>query len=47
MSGYPLKAALLTASLLGGLLAVVPASHAMGPFEVYELALRNDPTYLG
>ncbi|EPM98691.1 ABC transporter permease, partial [Pseudomonas syringae pv. actinidiae ICMP 18804] len=40
---YPLKAALMTAILLG----TAPLSHAMGPFQVYELALRNDPTYLG
>ncbi|GGJ12133.1 hypothetical protein GCM10009085_02710 [Pseudomonas avellanae] len=43
MIRYPLKAALLTAILLG----TAPLSHAMGPFQVYELALRNDPTYLG
>lgn len=43
MSRHPLKAALLTAILLG----TASLSHAMGPFQVYELALRNDPTYLG
>ncbi|MDU8520145.1 TolC family protein, partial [Pseudomonas syringae pv. actinidifoliorum] len=43
MMRYPLKAALMTAILLG----TAPLSHAMGPFQVYELALRNDPTYLG
>ncbi|MDC3743728.1 TolC family outer membrane protein [Pseudomonas syringae pv. syringae] len=43
MFRHPLKAALLTAILLG----TAPLSQAMGPFQVYELALRNDPVYLG
>ncbi|MBA1231828.1 TolC family outer membrane protein [Pseudomonas viridiflava] len=37
------KAAVLAALLL----CVAPTSHAMGPFQVYELALRNDPVFLG
>src|SRR5450830_175400 len=29
------------------LLTCAPAQAAMGPFDVYEQALRNDPVFLG
>ncbi|WP_025993104.1 TolC family outer membrane protein [Pseudomonas viridiflava] len=35
------------AALAALLLCVSPASHALGPFQIYEQALRNDPVFLG
>lgn len=45
MFGCMNKLSMLGAALL--LLAGNPAVAAMGPFEIYEQALRNDPVFLG
>ncbi|WP_096511356.1 TolC family outer membrane protein [Pseudomonas izuensis] len=45
MFGCMNKLSLLGAALM--LLAGNPAVAAMGPFEIYEQAIRNDPVYLG